>query len=678
MDLEILDYTLHITKMRDAYNTIRKTYQAAADQAEKQFRQIYQEENQSLEDVVKNAQAQFVRCIAPVLDMSIDQLISLHVQTIDRKRFLDQYGSYIDEFSEPFEEIQDKYMEIVCTEEELDEYRRQRRLNRGRVVGGGFGLSGAVQGMATAGALNLAAGAAHAVFNGIAKIGSSIKASNKMRRIFKDDETLDTLACGVWRSAFLCHRALIHCVDAHMHMGLDASVSEDAQEEAAAILENAYHRIKDEEEQQEAFIKSLNRNPYAPKWYRYALEVFFDEDGSIEAAADYFGMNRNGEIRAYKQTLLNAAGEDLTYQDEAGALQAKEELEKYCKLFHYEGTLEKMRKIQEDLIRFDLEARSVDGIVFDAREEASAAREELAQIQTIMQETDEWDIASLALAQDKLKEFRTPIAVKYQQRADDLYCVVDLWLRTVDGMEFPDRMESAAARREFQKIQKAMREVDRENIHALRCVQCEINACVTPIAEKYKKEIETVCAEAEQTLRVVDLKIDGQTLQTDSAEAAQPIREDVNKAYALIKDLEESEEAVQAAVKTLSEMGLCSEVLQPYLQYLSFRLSVIDKEKRTVFGMVYATREDAAKAEAYFEFLQEEIQKTNQRSATEWNILQQQVNTANLSDQAKKELSQLLYRGKHHKMLAFKKTVKDVLGMVVGILIIYFLFKWIF
>lgn len=57
-------------------------------------------------------------------------------------------------------------------------------VNRSRLEGGGFGLTGAVKGIAVAETVNLAFGAAHMVFNGLGELGSSISASNKKNRSF--------------------------------------------------------------------------------------------------------------------------------------------------------------------------------------------------------------------------------------------------------------------------------------------------------------------------------------------------------------------------------------------------------------------------------------------------------------------------------------------------------------
>jgi len=69
----------------------------------------------------------------------------------------------------------------INKEQKNEELAREiRKENRFRVVGGGFGIQGAIKGMAMAGAINLGTGVAHSAFNTVGNIFTSI-ASNSAR-----------------------------------------------------------------------------------------------------------------------------------------------------------------------------------------------------------------------------------------------------------------------------------------------------------------------------------------------------------------------------------------------------------------------------------------------------------------------------------------------------------------
>lgn len=77
----------------------------------------------------------------------MELLMEHDVLTVDTQLLLDTYGQRMDVWSDDYIKIHDQYTVIVVNEEELDLYRRYRRQNRGRVIGGGLGFSGAVKGM---------------------------------------------------------------------------------------------------------------------------------------------------------------------------------------------------------------------------------------------------------------------------------------------------------------------------------------------------------------------------------------------------------------------------------------------------------------------------------------------------------------------------------------------------
>lgn len=64
--------------------------------------------------------------------------------------------------------------------------RERQKANRGRVVGGGFGLKGAVKGMMTAGAINAATGAAYSAANGVGNAVTGLGLSIEKSLAFKD------------------------------------------------------------------------------------------------------------------------------------------------------------------------------------------------------------------------------------------------------------------------------------------------------------------------------------------------------------------------------------------------------------------------------------------------------------------------------------------------------------
>ncbi len=180
--LSLLNHELVVTEERERYNDIRLLFQSIAEEMSLNFEKIYNKNNKSLDDVSKYAYGQGSECIAVSIGKAIEILIQNEIFHIDQNDFVEKYYSKYHTWDDDFGEINDKYMEIVLEGQQLDAYRKARREGRGRLVGGGFGLSGAAKGILTAGAVNMAFGAVHGVFNGMGKIISSISASIKKIR----------------------------------------------------------------------------------------------------------------------------------------------------------------------------------------------------------------------------------------------------------------------------------------------------------------------------------------------------------------------------------------------------------------------------------------------------------------------------------------------------------------
>lgn len=64
------------------------------------------------------------------------------------------------------------------------EYREFRKANRSEVIGGGFGVGGMIKGMATAGAINMATGAAHSIVNSIGNASSESDAKASKAKLY--------------------------------------------------------------------------------------------------------------------------------------------------------------------------------------------------------------------------------------------------------------------------------------------------------------------------------------------------------------------------------------------------------------------------------------------------------------------------------------------------------------
>lgn len=435
MGFQFLGETITLDPDRENYNSYRTMFQGKARSAVKQFQKLYQS-NTSLEMVIKKVPDQMKQCIQPAIGLCVQILIDRGALSVDEERFLELYSEILSPADEAYIEIQDQYAEIIMTEEEKDAYRTARRQGRAKWQGGGFGIGGTLKGAATAGALNIVSGAGHMVFNGLAKIGSSIAASSKMERIFKDEKTEKILISGLYKSVFDLHLALIDCLD---KTGADQDtingiVGEADKEEAAAILRNMA-RIANPAQQRAAMIQAFQLNPYQKDWYRAALQVIGDQDGSLEEIERYFGIS---VVHDEKKKLLDKFTQSLSLHSEAQAQSAVEKIEAEKARIGYTGETEHTKAVLEAVKRFDTEYRTVEGITFSSRQEADASRAELQKICEIEQHIDYHSLDSIAEGEQKMGALSSPLAALRKSTLHERWDNLDLELRSVDPL-LPDR-----------------------------------------------------------------------------------------------------------------------------------------------------------------------------------------------------------------------------------------------
>lgn len=429
--LSLLGQPLQISEEREAYNRYRLLFLAEADRAQARFSQVY-ENYHSIDDVVQRASRQAMECIDPVIQKCVQILLEHNVLSVDEASFKERYSGYCTVWEEAFLTVYDRYAEIVMDQQQLDEYRVARRQSRARWQGGGFGVSGALKGAATAGALNIISGAGHMVFNGIGKIISSISASIQKDKIFNDPKTYETLSQGVWNAAFILHFALIDSLNA---TGVDTQsfagvVSDDDAATAAAMLNNA--KITTSEDQRRtAITQSFLLNPYQEEWYRYVLDAYGDPDGSLSRLEKHFGLT---VIQQEKERQLEEFAQSLPLDTEEEALLAVERIQQKKKALNYRGETEGTKMALDAVERFDECYRTVDDVLLETREAADLAREELSAIIKLENKVDYQSLRSIANVEKAVSVYTSQVAQKHQQALHEAWSALDHKQRSVDTL----------------------------------------------------------------------------------------------------------------------------------------------------------------------------------------------------------------------------------------------------
>lgn len=428
-EVTIFGQKVQVPPNRVAYNSIRMEFIKMANEAAAQYEKLYKQDG-SIQKVINGLGEQMHDCLAPALDHCISTLIQHGVIDIDVQAFAERYQSFAEPCAEAFNDVYDRYAEVVMDEEELNEYRKARREGRARWQGGGFGLAGALSGAVTAGALNLVMGAGHMVFNAIGRTFSSIATSFKLSKIYDDPNTCKTLLKGLRLSVFNLHFALVCCLDELDidHVPASGLVTPEEHRQGEAILSNV-DKLPTEDDKQAALLRVFDLDPYQARWYSYVLQHYGDQDGQLSNTAHYFGVLTVDEE---KHSLLAKFAESFVIDTEQQALAAQEKIDAYRKKLAYFEPLLETQTVLQAVKRFDEEYRTVDGIVCSTREAADQARKESADVRRILRTADGGDLLALKQAEVALSQYHSPVAVDAQNKIGKRRQAAELAARTVE------------------------------------------------------------------------------------------------------------------------------------------------------------------------------------------------------------------------------------------------------
>lgn len=234
-------------------------------------------------------------------------------------------------FEPMFNELEDlfgAYKNIIQQNEDEHEYREQRKENRGRFVGGGFGLGGAISGSLKAGALNMATGLGHSVFNSIGNAMSNYEASKKLKELYELPQCRDILLNAV---NILVNNIWLIMINDVYQLSIAA---EQEMKKSEAIFNNVINGRIPKEKTKAALLDVLSINPLKAQAYDELVE-YLDQDELEELLSMYNSLEicylgADDDLAEYVKQ--GFAGETLLLkiQADGGNPESKLKYVKYC------------------------------------------------------------------------------------------------------------------------------------------------------------------------------------------------------------------------------------------------------------------------------------------------------------------------------------------------------------
>ena len=349
---------------REIYNVIRLKYQKLAEVAQHDFQTNYNSNFNNIDDIHNNADQLAQNYLMKAIDEAIRDLIQYNIKDIDEDEF---YNTYIvdadnNPWPEYFSQIDDKYLEILLNDEELDNYRNARKENRGRIIGGGFGFKGAVKGMAGAAAANIAIGAAHSLFNVAAKSASAADSAWKKSKLFDNPDTRATLVYAIYLMIFAVHDALIEAINERIPDKITGHRKEDECDKAKKLFVNVQKGRITGNDAKLSLIEALSLDPYNEEIYQYWIKQYDDADGLVGDAAQYFGLQF---IVNEKKKLINDKKKVLDFTTPESCQSSLKALDAYATTIGYNDIEVERTEITALADKLEKKQRTFKGVTYD-------------------------------------------------------------------------------------------------------------------------------------------------------------------------------------------------------------------------------------------------------------------------------------------------------------------------
>lgn len=359
----LLGYEVVIPKVTKDYISIRNEFQQLANDAMDRITRNFDTKYRSLDDLIRYADNDVDELFVSALEHAIDVLKSRGIYNINMSRFFDVASNYGGYWEENFSDIRERFKELVEYKEAKKDYRSGRKDSRGRMIGGGFGVGGAVKGMAMAGTANMATGLLHSFTNALGNAATSAEVSSMKSKIFKDPETKKTLCLSVYYDIFYLHRAIIDCINDSSLSLVAQSYTSGRRDEAVIIFNNIMNGSVRAEDRGRMIVDILMKDPFDIDYFELALEyTSYDLNDGLIDYARYFMIPIDQLIQSHEEDIRNTELLAQQFGEHTLNLEYKLQNNSVFHAFRQELSEDPPRAIQKAL--FSIQSESIRTNVF--------------------------------------------------------------------------------------------------------------------------------------------------------------------------------------------------------------------------------------------------------------------------------------------------------------------------
>ncbi len=196
-------------------------------------------------------------------------------------------NSPLDVWNDYYNSVKNAVQKIHLIADQEKENREIAKENRTRVIGGGFGFRGAVNGMIEAGAINMLTGAGYSLINSIGNMSTDMERSRNEDALFNNPSTLKTLIYGLTQSIDLIK------MDTICFVNLSGIYNHDGREKCAAIMKNISDGVISKANLEKALKEALLLDPFNIEIYRKYIQEFGDKGNALHVLAKFLGIEND-------------------------------------------------------------------------------------------------------------------------------------------------------------------------------------------------------------------------------------------------------------------------------------------------------------------------------------------------------------------------------------------------
>lgn len=294
---------------RDNYFSLHRQYIQLGKNLQKAFYERYNE-FRSADDLFQSLPTEIERAYFSVISAIEQHLVDNRIFDISKKEILANLIAHLENDSQKLNQVIEEYLEIIGAAEESKARRQEARGNRSHVIGGGFGVEGAIQGIAVAAAANVAIGLIRGLADITAGLFSNLGDMNKKQQWLKSPETKEKIGSYFYQIAMQGCEYVATTVNAIADRPVFDPVTSSDRDKSAAIISNILAQRVHQDKTQALLLQALELNPYNEAAWTIWLDRFGDQNRGLSSSANHIGMDI---VKDYKAMLYEKRKNHLSW-----------------------------------------------------------------------------------------------------------------------------------------------------------------------------------------------------------------------------------------------------------------------------------------------------------------------------------------------------------------------------